>query len=229
LLNSTSHNHPNGIGNSYGILGKYLTDHTFGVAISGRRKGVSQVATRVYIPNFRNTSGSKATFLRGYGIQGTIGLYGLDGVQCNLRCFGEVLPRESNRVTLNYESKDRWGIPIPRISCAFSDNEIEMVADQAQQLSEMVRAAGYEVVWTGKLSTPGASMHEVGTARMGFDRRLSVLNPYNQCWDVPNLLVTDGAAFTSAGFQNPTLTMMAITGRACHYIAGELNRSGFKP
>jgi choline dehydrogenase-like flavoprotein len=138
-----------------------------------------------------------------------------------------MLPREDNCVTLNLISKDRWGIPIPRISSTFSDNEIEMVADQTQQLSKMVEAAGYDIVWTGKLSTPGASMHEVGTARMGFDRRSSVLNPYNQCWDAPNLFVTDGAAFTSAGFQNPTLTMMAITGRACHFIAGELSRNGF--
>ena len=104
-----------------------------------------------------------------------------------------------------------------------------MAADQAQQISKMVEAAGYDVTWTGKLSTPGSSIHEVGTARMGSDRRSSVLNPYNQCWDVPNLFITDGAAFASAGFQNPTLTMMAITGRACHYIASELKRGEFAP
>ena len=228
LLNSTSRHHPHGIGNSTGILGKYLSEHTFGVGVVGRRKGVSGQPSNVYIPNFRNISGSEERFLRGYEIQGHIRPVGSASTRCVLWCFGEMLPREENCVNLS-NLKDRWGIPVPRIDCTYSENELEMVADQVHQLSEMVQVAGYDVVRIEKLSVPGSSMHELGTARMGFDRLFSVLNPYNQCWDVPNLFVTDGAAFASAGFQNPTLTIMAITGRACHYMARELRRGNLTP
>ena len=61
-------------------------------------------------------------------------------------------------------------------------------------------------------------MHETGGARMGDKPDNSVLNSYCQCWDADNVFVTDGACFVSSGFQNPTLTMMALTVRACRFI-----------
>jgi choline dehydrogenase-like flavoprotein len=64
----------------------------------------------------------------------------------------------------------------------------------------------------------------MGTARMGRDRRTSVLSAWNQAWDLPNLFVTDGACMTSSGWQNPSLTFMALTARACHYAVEELKR-----
>ncbi|HYJ47881.1 MAG TPA: GMC family oxidoreductase, partial [Pyrinomonadaceae bacterium] len=73
----------------------------------------------------------------------------------------------------------------------------------------------------GPTSTPGILIHEVGTCRMGSDPKKSVLNKFNQAHDVKNLFVTDGACYASSGNQNPTLTMMAITARACDYIAEE--------
>jgi choline dehydrogenase-like flavoprotein len=65
---------------------------------------------------------------------------------------------------------------------------------------------------------PGAAIHETGGARMGDDPKTSVVNPYCQCWDVPNLYVTDGACYPSVGYQNHTLTIMALTVRACEHI-----------
>jgi choline dehydrogenase-like flavoprotein len=64
----------------------------------------------------------------------------------------------------------------------------------------------------------------MGGARMGRDRRTSVLNAHNQAWDVPNLFVTDGACMTSSACQNPSLTYMALTARACHYAVDEMKR-----
>ena len=77
---------------------------------------------------------------------------------------------------------------------------------------------------TRAISTPGNTNHEMGTARMGRDRRTSVLNGWNQAWDAPNLFVTDGACMTSSGNQNPSLTYMALTARACHYAVDEIKR-----
>jgi len=72
---------------------------------------------------------------------------------------------------------------------------------------------------------PGTSIHECGTARMGSDRTNSVLDPHNECWDVPGLFVTDGASFPSQGAQNPTLTIMALTARACDYAVKRIKAS----
>jgi len=83
----------------------------------------------------------------------------------------------------------------------------------------MLHEAGFQTAFaSGFLSAPGLAIHEVGTARMGSDPKKSVLNPYNQMWDAKNVFVTDGSCFVSQGCQNPTLTMMAITARACDYI-----------
>jgi choline dehydrogenase-like flavoprotein len=97
-----------------------------------------------------------------------------------------------------------------------------MARDQVETLSEMAHEAGFEVHWKGsRLANPGLCIHEVGTARMGTDPKKSVLNKFNQSWDVKNVFVTDGASFVSQGCQNPTLTMMALTVRACDYIVDQ--------
>ncbi len=139
--------------------------------------------------------------------------------------FGEMLPRAENRVTINRNVKDAWGIPVAHIDCQYSDNEREMAKDQLETMKEMVQAAGWQTLWTnGTLANPGLCIHETGTARMGIDQKKSVLNKFNQLWDASNVFVTDGAAFVSQGCQNPTLTMMAITVRACDYLAEEMKR-----
>ena len=71
---------------------------------------------------------------------------------------------------------------------------------------------------------PGYYIHELGGARMAADELQGVLNPWNQCWRAPNLLVVDGACWPSAGWQSPTLTEMAITWRACAAAAARLRR-----
>jgi choline dehydrogenase-like flavoprotein len=172
------------------------------------------------MPNFRNRNGRAEKFLRGYGIQGYLTPRPGNTTECTLVCFGEMLPRDTNRVTLG-STTDEWGIPTPRVDLRLSDNELEMARDQAAHVEELLRCTGFETTGHTGLNAPGCSIHEAGTARMGSDPRTSVLNPHNQCWEVPNLFITDGAAFPSVGFQNPTLTMMAITGRACDHILRE--------
>jgi choline dehydrogenase-like flavoprotein len=72
------------------------------------------------------------------------------------------------------------------------------------------------------LSPPGLNVHEVGTARMGADPTTSVLDAHNQCWDCDNLFVADGACFPSCGWQNPSLTIMALAARAGRHAARRL-------
>ncbi|MEZ5361815.1 MAG: GMC family oxidoreductase [Bryobacterales bacterium] len=83
------------------------------------------------------------------------------------------------------------------------------------------------IVNRGAPSIPGSGIHEMGTARIGANPKTSVLDKWNQTHDVKNLFVTDGAAFTSVGCQNPTLTMMALTTRCCERIVERGKRGEF--
>ena len=91
--------------------------------------------------------------------------------------------------------------------------------DAAVSAAEMLEAVGArDIEITSRLAMPGMAIHELGTARMGNDPSRSVLDPFNQVHDVANLFVMDGACFVSSGCQNPTITMMALAGRACEHL-----------
>lgn len=239
LLNSACEEHPDGLGNSSGTLGRYLMDHTYGVGIDGVapwrwRPGGGRTSHGCLVPAFRNITEPDAGFSRTYGIELQIeapaggrfaGMRARRSGPAWMRAFGEVLPRFENHVAIDPEKVDAWGIPAVRIHCRYGENERLMAADQHRCLEEIAEVAGWEVETSeAELAPPGLSAHEVGTARMGADPATSVLDRHNRCWDVPNLFVTDGASFTSSGSQNPTLTMMAITVRACGFIVERLRR-----
>jgi glucoside 3-dehydrogenase (cytochrome c) catalytic subunit len=138
----------------------------------------------------------------------------------------EMLPRYENYVEIDPDGVvDAWGIPALKVHIEYSDNEREMARDAADTSEEILRAAGAEVISTGgRMTAPGRIIHELGTARMGSDPKTSVLNKFNQAWDAKNLFVIDGAAFVSQANQNPTLTLLALTMRACEYLADERKR-----
>jgi choline dehydrogenase-like flavoprotein len=162
--------------------------------------------------------------------------------------FGEMLPEFANRVTLHPKRKDKWGIPIPRIRISLSDNDRALLRQQMRGTREMAEYCGYKIDFVGstlglddkhifpdrdpvsraiarwglgRSLAIGAAIHECGGARMGSDPARSVLNEYNQTWDVPNLFVTDASCYASTGAVGPTLTIMALTARACEHIAKE--------
>ena len=218
LLASASRQHPSGVGNSSGLVGRYLMDHTHVTGINADMPvRVTDDPNRVSwgcIPQFRNVCRKTADFVRGYGVQ----VFTSEN-QCGLTVFGEMLPNANNRVTLDPTRTDRWGVPLARVECAHGTNEIAMMRDAVDQSREMLGAAHFKI-WrmNAELSPPGLAIHEVGTARMGDNPKTSVLNSFCQSWDVPNLFVMDGACFVTQGVQNPTLTMMALAARGCDYL-----------
>jgi choline dehydrogenase-like flavoprotein len=136
-----------------------------------------------------------------------------------------MLPDKNNRATIDPKKVDAWGIPVLHVDCKHGDNERAMAKDALETIKEMGEAAGFTIQYSSATpAPPGFCIHEVGTARMGSDAKTSVLNKWNQTWDAKNVFVTDGAAYASVGCQNPTLTMMAITARACDYIADQVKR-----
>jgi choline dehydrogenase-like flavoprotein len=254
LLNSSTTRYPNGLANSSGALGHYLMDHVWnGGGAVGTFSDLPAKASLdgprrpngIYIIRFRNAkNGPKSTkFLRGYGYQAGWGgpefTWNAPGfgeafkkalrepvVSLNVGGFGECLARRDNFVEIDRDVVDVFGIPVLRISMAWSDNERAMIADMAESAAEMLEAAGARDVrpWSVPDRMPGMGIHEVGVARMGANPKTSVLNQFQQTHDIRNLFVMDGAGFTSSACQNPTLTIMALAVRSCDYLLREMKR-----
>ncbi|WAC14939.1 GMC oxidoreductase [Dyadobacter pollutisoli] len=248
LLNSTSSRFPKGLGNDHELMGKFVGFHNYRGKISGEFEGLTSFATQgrrpnaTYIPRFRNVKKQETKFLRGYsaflGSSRPL-LSDRSGIGAELKdqllnptygawrvgsgMSGETIPKESNRVQLDSTKKDRWGIPLLKISIKYDDNDELMIQDYHDQMEEMYTAAGIKnIKRTDDKGAPGLDIHEMGGVRMGRDPKTSLLNEWNQLHTCPNVLVTDGACMTSTSTQNPSLTYMALTARAINHIVGEL-------
>ena len=142
-----------------------------------------------------------------------------------MNAFGECLPYHENKVELNHDLKDKWGQPTLTFDAEWKENEFNMRKDMAVAGAEMLEAAGLkDVVTSDDGSWPGLGIHEMGTARMGRDPKTSVLNAFNQVHEAKNVFVTDGSCMTSSACQNPSITYMALTARACDYAVNELKK-----
>jgi choline dehydrogenase-like flavoprotein len=140
-----------------------------------------------------------------------------------MTAFGEMLPYHDNTISLDPSLKDKWGLPVLAMDVSIRKNELAMRKDMGAAAAEMLEAAGVKNVKVNEGDyAPGMAIHEMGTARMGRDRRSSVLNMHNQVWDAPNVYVTDGACMTSSSCVNPSLTYMAMTARAADHAVREL-------
>ena len=250
LLNSATPRFSDGLANSSSSLGHYLMDHHKNLGAEGTWDGFEDRMDFGYrpilttIPNFRNIKEQHPDFIRGYQIYGSANREGWGrqveadfGAEykkeiskpgrwkMNLSAYGECLPYHENKVEMNNEVKDRWGLPTLKISCVFKENEHSMRKDMLAQSVEMLEVAGLkDVTPIDGENIPGFSIHEMGTARMGRDPKTSVLNKHNQCHDIPNLFISDGAAMASSACQNPSLTYMALTARACDYTVREMKK-----
>jgi choline dehydrogenase-like flavoprotein len=139
--------------------------------------------------------------------------------------WAETLPYFDNKISLDPDKKDNWGLPLIRIHSEYHANEEAMRKDILASTEEMLHTAGFTNIQSySRMDPAGTAVHEMGTARMGKDPRTSVLNGFNQMHDVKNIFITDGSCMTSAGTQNPSLTYMALTARACDYAVSELKK-----
>ena len=252
LLNSTSNRFPNGLGNDSGVLGHYLMDHNYRTEVSGTHEGYldkyykGRRPNGFYVPRFRNVGSDKQKdYLRGFAFGGSCersgweqGLwrkgFGADFKNAItkpgpwsifMQSQAEMLPEFHNHVKINHKITDPWGMPTLDIDCAYGQNEDKMDKDIALVAREMLEAGGFKNININyNNGKPGIGIHEVGTARMGKDPKTSILNGWNQVHTVKNVFVTDGASLPSQGSQNPSITFMALTARACDYAVKELKK-----
>src|SRR5690606_27405082 len=271
MLNSKSKAHPNGLGNSSNVVGKYLHDST-GAAIGGvlpklfGRKRYNEDGVggmHVYTPWWLDNK--KLNFPRGYhieywggmgmpgygfgcGIQGlngrfpdrngnqkTGGGYGAAlkddyryywGANVGMAGRGEAIALESNYCEIDPNGTvDKFGIPVLRFHCKWSDYEIQQAKHMQETFQELMHNMGAVITWgiagpetNYGLQAPGRIIHEVGTTRMGNDPKRSVVNKFNQTHDCKNLFVVDGGPFVSQADKNPTWTILALSWRASDYI-----------
>jgi choline dehydrogenase-like flavoprotein len=248
LLNSRSPRHPTGVANSSDLVGRYLTGHVnnsmnaYLEELVGTPPANNDGATdHAYIPRF-NVQDKHRKFAGGYHYQIQVesfmfphhashvkgfgkgfkhrvrylqpGLFNIEG-------YGKVLAKAENRVTVDPNRKDAYGIPIPVIHFRFGDNDRAVWKDMREKCAEILHESKAAFVVENDHAPTGFASHETGTVRMGNDRRKSVLNGYCQSHDVNNLFVVDGSCFTTFPEKNPTLTIMALAVRAARYIAGE--------
>jgi choline dehydrogenase-like flavoprotein len=139
---------------------------------------------------------------------------------------GECLPRVDNYVALDPSKKDAWGIPALHIHASYGDNEKKMALAMTSHISAILDEMKLADVTSPKpeISIFGKNIHECGTARMGDNPNNSVVDRNCKVHDVHNVFVTDGAAFTTQGCYEPTLTIMAISARAGEHIAESFRR-----
>ncbi|HEY5970186.1 MAG TPA: GMC family oxidoreductase [Chitinophagaceae bacterium] len=253
LFNSATDVFPEGLGSSSGELGHNVMDHHYNLGVSGEIEGYTDTQEQgrrpcgFYIPRFANFSGDtkKRDFLRGFGYQGSASRqnWGREIAELNVGSefkdaicepgswrigatgFGEILPYHENKIYLDKNRKDKWGLPVLAMDAELKDNEMKMRVAIKEELKEMLDAAGVKNLSTYDSGHAiGHGIHEMGTARMGNDPKTSVLNKHNQVWDAMNVFVTDGACMTSASCVNPSLTYMAFTARAADHAVNELKK-----
>ncbi|WP_422861077.1 GMC family oxidoreductase [Flagellimonas sp. W118] len=270
LLNSKSKQHPNGLGNSSNVIGKYLHDST-GSNLMGfvpelmnrdtyNEDGVGGM--HVYTPWWLDNK--KLDFPRGYHIEmwGGLGMpsYGfgfnpnalnkffglpVGGYGNNLRKDikkyygsvvgmagrGESVPQEDNYCEIDHTKVDEYGIPVLKFNYQWTDHEIRQAKHMQDTFEEIIHNMGGKVIGekAGKdknygILAPGEIIHEVGTTRMGDNKKTSVVNKYQQMHDVDNVFIVDAGPFVSQADKNPTWTILALAWRASDYIVEELKK-----
>ena len=252
LMNSAKDVWEGGLGSSSGELGHNAMDHHFRLGASGEFEGHEDSyyygfrPNGFYIPRYRNVDpNEKRDYIRGFGYQGGASRDGWESQVAEMNigkdlkdalgepgkwsigatAFGEMLPYHENKISLDPDKKDKWGLPVLNMDVEIKENEKKMKKDMMEDMKEMLEKAGAINVHTFESDyAPGMGIHEMGTARMGRDPKSSVLNGNNQVWDCLNVFVTDGACMTSASCVNPSLTYMALTARAANFAAEELKK-----
>jgi choline dehydrogenase-like flavoprotein len=265
MLNSATPQHPEGLGNRSGTLGRYFVDQlpcvvagtyerakSWGTADSAPADPFYGPSGGIYMPRFIGPDGQSAG--SDFAYQGSIGRY-VTAPDANARFsffgYGAMDADPENRITLDPRRRDAWGIPVPHIRCKIGAQDTETLKAQISAIVETIEQAGGRIDYVGsplgleekgrgaypdadpfsrfvfrkmlpRTMVMGAAIHEAGGARMGDDARTSVLNSWNQSWDLPNLLVTDASAFAGSGVSGTTLTIMAMTIRACRRLASQL-------
>jgi len=229
LHNSISSDFPHGLGNSHGLLGRFLHDHPrewWSFEMERPRSLLSPAAYLTRLP-YGSSPPLLATSwtLGAASTQDVIrSRFGLKGTRVGVQLLGTMIPSEANIARPSATKKDDFGFPALDVCVRYSDAEVENVVRARRHLLNVMDDAGCRAIPGEIFPTlfPGAAAHFGGTVRMHAKPEYGVLDAWNRIYEVPNVLVCDAACFTTAAEKNPTLTLMAIAARAAVRLAHDL-------
>jgi choline dehydrogenase-like flavoprotein len=230
LLNSTSNDFPNGLGDTDGVLGSYLHEHPsqwFPLELHGG--ALPRLAQAAYLT--RGPVADAAPLLAagctiGF-VSNTDKLWSALPIAANkfgVLVFGTMVPVATNAMRLHPVEKDEFGMPKLIAHIEYSADELDNLSAARMKLASILEAAGYpcSVPRFVPAPRPGDSVHYGGTVRMHASPRYGMLNGWNRLHAVDNVVVADASAFTTGVEKNPTLTAMALAARACERLADDL-------
>lgn len=249
LLMSARSDHPDGLANSSGSVGRYFSCHTIASAngffneridaykgpnINGMVQDYYDHDDKRdfaggYVIALRNAEGGPLRFYKKYAAPKN--LFGSDliafvdnqfGRSASISAYGEHFATEADRITLDPQEKDTYGLPIPQLNINLHANEHTMLRHMKKTVFDILEAAGARDI--GEALAPGfLGTHLMGTCRMGTDPSTSVTDPYGKCHDIDNLYIADGSIFPTSTAGNPTITIQALATRVAQRI-GETRR-----
>ena len=244
LLNSASAKFPDGLANSSGMVGKNYMRHTTGSVYSIFEKPVHMYrgTTMAGIVQDEAVFNPKRGFVGGYELETLSlgvpfmaafldpGAWGKEFAQhmemyshmAGMWIVGEDMPQESNRVTLNTEVKDQFGMPAPNVHFDDHANDVAMREHAFTQGFAVHGAAG---AIKSLRTPPYPSTHNLGTNRMSEKAQDGVVNKHGQTHDIKNLFVSDGSQFTTGAAENPTLTIVTLAIRQADFIADQMSKN----
>ncbi len=243
LLNSASNMFPDGLANSSGQVGRNYMRHMTGSVYAVFDKPVKmwRGTTMAGILQDEARHDPSRGFVGGYELETLAlglpfmaafldpGAWGrefttaLDSYEnmAGMWIVGEDMPQETNRITLNHDVKDQYGLPVPNVHFDDHPNDIAMRNHAYKQGMAVYDAVGATRVFP---TPPYPSTHNLGTNRMSENPRDGVVNKHGQTHDIANLFISDGSQFTTGAAENPTLTIVALAIRQADHIAAEMSR-----
>ena len=243
LLNSATSMYPDGLANSSGQVGRNYMRHMTGSVYATFEKPVRmwRGTTMAGIIQDEARHDPSRGFVGGYELETLAlglpfmaafldpGSWGrefttaLDSYEnmAGMWIVGEDMPQETNRVTLNHDVKDQFGMPVANVHFDDHPNDIAMRNHAYKQGIAVYEAVGATRTFP---TPPYPSTHNLGTNRMSENPRDGVVNKWGRTHDIENLFVSDGSQFTTGAAENPTLTIVALAIRQAEHIAGELSR-----
>ena len=254
LLMSDSSRHPNGLANSSGKVGKYLMFNcqplAYGLFEHPLNEYKSAQVTRILLDYYdsdpaRGYYGGGGLDARPFLSATPLG-FALSGLPPDAPTWGPSfkqmlheyftrtvavsghttsLPVESNNISLDPSTEDKWGRPAIRVTYRDHADDLAISRFFLKKGEEILDAAGARKVWTVPVTETSVAAHLLGTCRMGDDPAESVVDRYHRSHDVRNLFIVDGSSFVTSGRGQPTMTIQALAFRAADHI-GEFGRRG---
>ena len=241
LLNSASRMFPDGLANSSGQVGRNYMRHMTGSVYAVFDKPVKmwRGTTMAGIITDESRHDPSRGFVGGYELETlALGLpfmaafldpggwgreftTALDAYEnmAGMWIVGEDMPQETNRITLNHDVKDQYGLPVPNVHFDDHPNDIAMRNHAYKQGAAVYDAVGATRTFP---TPPYPSTHNLGTNRMSENPRDGVVNRWGRTHDIENLYISDGSQFTTGAAENPTLTIVALAIRQADHLAAEM-------